>query len=51
MECFADYSVNINSTQSIIFSANKNSVSAISKPPAQKMVCYNVSYVTFSFSS
>lgn len=50
METFANYSANINSTQSIIFSANKSSVSAISKPPAQKMVCYMMSVMSLLVS-
>lgn len=50
MESFANYSANIISTQSIIFSANKNSVSTISKPPAHKMVCYTMSVMSLLVS-
>jgi len=51
-EHFENYSANINSqfTGSITFSANKNSVSTISKPPAQKMVCYMMSVLSLLFS-
>lgn len=51
-EYFENYSANINSkfTGSITFSANKNSVSTISKPPAQKMVCYTMSVMSLLVS-
>lgn len=50
MEYFANYSANINSTQSLTFSANKNSASTISKPPAQKLVCYVMSVMSLLVS-
>lgn len=51
-EYFENYSANINSkfTGSITFSVNKNSVSTISKPPAQKMVCYKMSVMSLLVS-
>lgn len=51
-EYFENYSANINSkfTESITFSANKNSVSTIFKPPAQKMVCYMMSVMSLLVS-
>lgn len=50
IEYFANYSASINSTQGIIFSTNKNSVSTISKPPVQKMVCYMMSVMSLLVS-
>lgn len=36
--------------QSLTFSANKNSASTISKPPAQKLVCYMMSVMSLLVS-
>ena len=51
-EYFENYSAIINSkfTESIMFSANKNSVSTISKPPVQKKFFYMMSVMSLFIS-